>query len=91
MAAPQNERDRAFFRRFPAPTERGALLGTWREGQLVGYACLPFTFSSVKAIEAVVMNDPFVAEPARGAGAGRELIMASARLARERGVATLAG
>jgi hypothetical protein len=35
-----DERNRAFFSRFVAPSEDGLLLGAWREGALVGYACL---------------------------------------------------
>jgi GNAT superfamily N-acetyltransferase len=81
-----DERNRAFFRRFLAPSEDGMLLGA-RDGggPLLGYACLFWHFSSLQAGEVVLMNDLYVDEGARGRGAGRALIEASAEVARERG------
>jgi GNAT superfamily N-acetyltransferase len=79
------ERNRAFFSRFVAPSENGMLLGAWRGEQLTGYACLYWTFTSLVPAETVLMNDLFVAESARGQGVGRALIEASAAIARERG------
>jgi GNAT superfamily N-acetyltransferase len=80
------ERNRAFFRRFLAPSEDGLLLGARRDGRLVGYACLYWHFSSLEACESVLMNDLYVVEEARGEGIGRALIEATAEVARERGV-----
>lgn len=79
------ERNRTFFRRFLAPSEDGLLLGARRDGRLVGYACLYWHFSSLEAVESVLMNDLYVTEDARGGGVGRALIEASAEVARERG------
>ncbi|HET7589747.1 MAG TPA: GNAT family N-acetyltransferase [Solirubrobacterales bacterium] len=79
------ERNRAFFRRFLAPSEDGLLLGARRHGRLVGYACLYWHFSSLEACESVLMNDLFVTEEARGEGVGRALIEASVEVARDRG------
>lgn len=79
-------RNRAFFRRFLAPSEDGLLLGARRDGRLVGYACLYWHFSSLEAVESVLMNDLYVTEDARGEGVGRALIEATAEVARERGV-----
>ena len=81
-----DERNRAFFRRFLAPSEDGLLLGARSDGELVGYACLYWHFSSLEACESVLMNDLFVAESARGKGVGRALIEATAAVAREREV-----
>lgn len=81
-----DERNRAFFRRFLAPSEDGLLLGARSEGRLFGYACLYWHFSSTEACESVLMNDLYVDEGARGHGVGRALIEASAEIARERGV-----
>ncbi len=83
------ERNRGFFRRFLAPSEEGMLLGARQDGELVGYACLYWHFSSLSATEAVLMNDLFVSEAARGRGVGRGLIEASASAARERGASHL--
>src|SRR4051812_18403204 len=71
------ERNRSFFRRFLAPSEDGLLLAARRGGELVGYACLYWHFSSTKACETVLMNDLFVAPQTRGGGVGRALIEAS--------------
>ena len=78
-------RNRAFFRRFLAPSEDGLLLGARHEGRLVGYACLYWHFSSLEAVETVLMNDLYVSAEARGQGIGRALIEATAEVARERG------
>ncbi len=79
------DRNRAFFRRFLPPSDRGVLIGAWRGDRLVGYACLYWHFSSTKAVETVLMNDLYVDASARGEGVGRSLIEASAAVARERG------
>lgn len=83
------ERNRSFFRRFVAPSEDGMLIGARRDGELVGYACLYWHFSSTQAAETVLMNDLFVSAELRGQGVGRALIEASAAVARERGAAHL--
>jgi ribosomal protein S18 acetylase RimI-like enzyme len=80
------DRNRSFFRRFVAPSEDGLLLAARSDGQLVGYACLYWHFSSLEACESVLMNDLYVDVAARGQGVGRALIEASAEVAREREV-----
>jgi GNAT superfamily N-acetyltransferase len=84
-AEPDEERNRAFFRRFIAPSEDGLLLGAWHQGRLVGFACLYWTYSSTRAAEVAVMNDLFVDPNVRGLGIGKVLIEASAEAARVRG------
>jgi GNAT superfamily N-acetyltransferase len=79
------ERNRVFFSRFIAPSEDGMLLGAWRGGELLGYACLYWHFTSLVPAETVLMNDLYVGPEARGQGVGRSLIEASAGIARERG------
>jgi GNAT superfamily N-acetyltransferase len=79
------ERNRAFFARFIAPSEDGVLLGAWGGDELVGYACLYWHFSSTWAAETILMNDLYVDPDSRGEGVGRALIEASAAVARERG------
>ena len=80
-----DERNRAFFSRFLAPSDDGLLIGAWRDGELLGYACLYWTFTSLVPAEIVLMNDLYVDPEARGQGVGRALIEASAAAARERG------
>ncbi len=83
------ERNRAFFSRFIAPSEDGMLLGAWREDELIGYACLYWSFTSIAPGETVLMNDLYVDPASRGQGVGRALIDASAAIARERGAERL--
>jgi GNAT superfamily N-acetyltransferase len=78
-------RNRTFFHHFLAPSEDGLLLGARRESELVGYACLYWHFSSLEAVESVLMNDLYVTEGSRGQGVGRALIEATTEVARERG------
>lgn len=80
-----DERNRAFFSRFLAPSDDGMLIGAWRGDELVGYACLYWHFTSLVPAETVLLNDLYVAEDRRGEGVGRALIEASAEIARERG------
>jgi GNAT superfamily N-acetyltransferase len=85
-----NERNRFFFRRFLAPSADGELLAARDEtGLILGYACLYWHFSSLRAVETVLMNDLFVAPDSRGRGIGRTLIEASREVARRRGAAWL--
>jgi len=84
-----DERNRAFFSRFIAPSEDGTLLGAWRDGELVGYACLYWSFTSIVPAETVLMNDLYVDPATRGEGIGRALIEASANVAREHGAQRL--
>ncbi|HET7484690.1 MAG TPA: GNAT family N-acetyltransferase [Solirubrobacterales bacterium] len=80
-----DERNRTFFSRFIAPSEDGMLLGARRDDELLGYACLYWSFTSLVPAETVLMNDLYVSPGARSQGVGRALIEASATVARERG------
>ncbi len=83
------ERNHAFFAGFIAPSEKGMLLGAWRDEELAGYACLYWTYTSLIPAEIVLMNDLYVIGHARGEGIGRALIEASTEIARNRGAARL--
>jgi GNAT superfamily N-acetyltransferase len=86
-AVPDDDRNRAFFRRFVAPSEHGLLLvATDDDGEPVGFACLYWTFSSTRAAEVALMNDLFVSPDRRGGRIGQRLIEAAATAARDRGM-----
>ena len=61
-----------------------------RDGAVVAFAQLYPGFSSVRTARTWILNDLFVAEPARRAGAGRALLAAAAAFAREDGAAAIA-
>ncbi len=82
----------AFFGRFVAPSERGMLIAAYADdapdgAAPAGYACLYWTYSSVSAIDVVLMNDLYVRPEYRGAGVGEALVAATVHIARERGAA----
>jgi GNAT superfamily N-acetyltransferase len=83
------QRNRRFFARFVAPSDHGLLLGASIEDALVGFACLYWHRSSLRASDVVLMNDLYVEEGQRGTGVGRALIEACAAVARERGAQIL--
>ena len=59
------------------------------DGAAVGFATIFWTWTTLSAARLGVMNDLFVAEPARGGGAADALIAACADRCRERGVTSL--
>ena len=91
VEAPDEDRNREFFRRFLPPYDAGMLLVA-RDAEpdrVVGHACLYWTQSSISVHEVVLMNDLFVVGDRRGGGVGRALIDAAADVGRERGAAKL--
>ena len=65
-------------------------LATTDDGAPVGFTQLYPSFSSVSAGRIYILNDLFVAPPARGAGAGRALLEAAAAFGRAQGALRLA-
>lgn len=82
---PDDARNRAFFGQFVEPGDAGLLLKATDGGEIVGFANLYWTHSSVSAEPHALMNDLFVADTARGGGVGRALIEASREAARTHG------
>ena len=86
---PDDERNRAFFSRFLAPSDDGLLLGAWLDRELVGFATLYWTFSSTRAADIALLNDLYVAEHVRGRQVGLSLLLAAAEAARDRGLQSM--
>lgn len=86
---PDDEQNRMFFTRFVEPSSDGLLLGAWDERVLVGFACLYWTFSSVRAARIAVLSDLFVTEGARGRGIGPALIEAARKATSRHGLRQL--
>ncbi len=86
-AEPDDERNRTYFARFCVGAGHDGLLLAARDaatGALLGHATLFWAESGVEAEQVVLLNDLFVAEHARGAGAGRALIEETLAVARAR-------
>lgn len=58
-----------------------------KEGTLLGFATLYFSFSTTKAEQITVMNDLFVIEEARGTGAAQQLFESCHTFTKENGFA----
>ena len=90
VEAPDDGRNRAFWRRFTAPDgDRGVLLAAWEGESAVGFATVYWAWESIAARDAAVMNDLFVDPSHRGGGVGRLLIDASVAVARGRGLESI--
>jgi GNAT superfamily N-acetyltransferase len=71
------------------PDEGVQLIARDDEGAAVGFATIFWTWSTLSAARLGVMNDLFVAEPARGRGVADALIAACAERCREHGATSL--
>jgi ribosomal protein S18 acetylase RimI-like enzyme len=65
--------------------KEGAQFVAEQDGQLVGFATLYFTYSTLSAKRASVMNDLYVRPEARGTGVAAELFKACHRFVQENG------
>lgn len=60
-----------------------------REGQLVGFVTLYFTYSTTKASKIAVMNDLFAVEHERGTGVAQQLFARAENYTKEKGYASM--
>ena len=60
-----------------------------RDGELLGFATLYFTWGTLAAAREAVMNDLYLVESARGSGLAEELFRACAEESRRRGCAEM--
>ncbi|TMV49021.1 GNAT family N-acetyltransferase [Paenibacillus mesophilus] len=58
-----------------------------KEGELLGFATLYFSFSTTKADKITIMNDLFVVEDARGTGVAQQLFKTCEQFTNENGYA----
>ncbi|MEF3305740.1 GNAT family N-acetyltransferase [Paenibacillus sp. GYB003] len=66
---------------------RGIQFVAEREGDLLGFATLYFSFSTLRANKVAIMNDLFVIEQARGTGVAERLFRACETYTKENGYA----
>ena len=72
------------------PDQGTQLIARAEDGTAQGFATIFWTWSTLSAARLGVMNDLFVAEPARGGGVAEALIAGCAERCRERGAPELA-
>lgn len=85
-ASPSDEGLREVARTFiDLPDDQGYLLVAEEQGAVVGFALCQWKWSSLNGGRIVVLEDLFVAEPARGRGHADSLIAAAADIARSHG------
>jgi len=72
------------------PDQGVQLIARDEDGGALGFATVYWTWQTLSAARLGVMNDLFVAEPARGGGAADALIAACVERCRERGARELA-
>jgi GNAT superfamily N-acetyltransferase len=89
--APSDDALLALSRALIADAEREGiqLIARDHDGAAVGFATIYWTWQTLSASRAAVMNDLFVSETARGAGTAEALIAACADAARAHGAAKL--
>src|SRR4051794_27654974 len=85
---PPRERLEALFDVLEEGRE-GAQLVAEVGGELVGFATLYFTWSTLRAERISILNDLYVNEAARGTGAAAALFQGARALSRERGCAEM--
>jgi ribosomal protein S18 acetylase RimI-like enzyme len=71
------------IRHLIAHTETGLQFVAEKEGELVGFATLYFTFSTLQVKKAAILNDLFVAAEARGYKVGEQLFETCLQYIRE--------
>jgi ribosomal protein S18 acetylase RimI-like enzyme len=86
---PDLPRARRFLRERMRRRQSTLFVAETKSGELVGFAQLYPSFSSVSAAPIHVLNDLFVAPAARGGGVGRRLLAAAVAFARRQGAARL--
>lgn len=87
--APDRAQARAFIGARIERQESLVIVAQSERGELVGFCQIYPTFCSVIARPIFVLYDLYVAPDARQLGAGRALLLAAERLAREQGVARM--
>ena len=82
---PPAERMEALVDLLGEGVEGAQLVAEADDGELVGFATLYFTWSTLNADRIAILNDLYISESARGAGVATPLFQEALALSRERG------
>jgi len=69
-----DQNNKRFFSQFSKDSDKGCLFAYRKEGKLLGFATVYFSFSSTITAKVAVLNDLYTIEDARGQGVGSALI-----------------
>jgi GNAT superfamily N-acetyltransferase len=86
---PPAERVEALVDRLAEGVEGAQLVAEADDGELVGFATLYFTWSTLSAERIAILNDLYVSASARGAGIATPLFQGALALSQERGCVTM--
>lgn len=84
-----DKENRLFFAQFNEENPRGCQFILREENNVIGFATVYFSFSTVLAKKVAVLNDLYVREAFREQGAGRKLIEHCRHFAEEKGAIRL--
>ena len=89
VAEIDDEKNRVFFSQFGEHSEKGCLFAYRKQGKLIGFATVYFSFSSTIVSKVVVLNDLYTIESSRGNGVGTTLIKHCASYGKSKGAVRL--
>lgn len=78
-----------FFSQFGVSSEKGCLFGYRKDGEMVAFATVYFSYASSIISKVAIMNDLYTSEDFRNQGIATELIKYCARYAKANGAARL--
>ncbi|NOX76967.1 MAG: GNAT family N-acetyltransferase [Gammaproteobacteria bacterium] len=84
-----DEKNREFFSQFGPLSDKGCLFGHRKNGQLVAFATVYFSYASSIISKVAIMNDLYTLKEYRNLGIGTELIKHCEKYARENGAVRL--
>lgn len=84
-----DKRNREFFAQFGPDTDKGCLFAFRKNGKVVAFATVYFSYTSSIACKTAVLNDLYTLEDERGSGIGKSLIEHCWKFASSKGAARL--
>ncbi|MFK5950038.1 MAG: GNAT family N-acetyltransferase [Methylococcales bacterium] len=89
VAEIDDQNNKRFFSQFDEETDKGCLFAYRKEGKLLGFATVYFSYSSTITAKVAVLNDLYTVENARCQGIGTALIKYCEAYGKSKGAARL--
>ena len=84
-----DQNNKRFFSQFGENSDKGCLFAYRKEGKVLGFATVYFSYSSTITAKVAVLNDLYTIEESRGQGVGTALIKHCASYGKSRGAVRL--